>query len=480
MMEKEKFQKKEEGNYISIIKKSWPCFASYLSYAFTLAFFYINILIISEIIWPGGEFRSSEIGLLFGISTYIMAFSGLLFGNLADRISRIKLFSLCTIMFGIGFVINGFAPQGLGLTTFIFFLLCVLIRGFFSGGFWPLINSYITDSSLEDERSRFFGVLNSSFQILQLSGMIFAAFMFQLGFWRFYFWIIGLGITLVGVFILKGDEPKRASTREELKDLISESNILYEYRLNKESMKETIFKPTNLIAFAEGIFTTILLSVPDFLLVAYIQSAPYNFSPIVSSLFLIIFGVPGTIAGSVVFSDLSDKLSKKNIKNRIYLITFSLIGLFGIFMAVFLLPLPKLNTQEGNNLILILSYPIMWVFGLVAFAARSVLGLYNINQPPLLQKINLPEAQGFISSTNQFLESIGYGTGPILAGILLAVFNQNYQITVSITMLIGILGAILWLIATRWIEEDAAQISKILTKRKNELNNKIRTNNTEK
>jgi predicted MFS family arabinose efflux permease len=139
-------------------------------------------------------------------------------------------------------------------------------------------------------------------------------------------------------------------------------------------------------------------------------------------------------------------------------------------LIVFLLPLPALTSQEGQNFLLILSYPIFWALALVAFLARSILGLYNINQPPVLQKINLPEAQGFISSANQFLESIGYGTGPILAGVLLFLFNGNYQITVTLTMTLGILGAFLWLIATKWIEEDASRISSILLNRRDELN----------
>lgn len=40
----------------------------------------------------------------------------------------------------------------------------------------------------------------------------------------------------------------------------------------------------------------------------------------------------------------------------------------------------------------------------MVFIARSVVGLWNINQAPILQKVNLPEAQGAISSANQFLE----------------------------------------------------------------------------
>jgi hypothetical protein len=89
-------------------------------------------------------------------------------------------------------------------------------------------------------------------------------------------------------------------------------------------------------------------------------------------------------------------------------------------MFIFSLPLPHLTVEEGNNIAFLLSFAIIWILGVNALIARSLSGLYAINQPPILQKINLPEAQGLISSANQFLELIGNGTGPILAGVLLA------------------------------------------------------------
>jgi len=476
MLKSKKKEKKDSDkiSFYQILKKSWPCFGSYLSYAFTLTVLYVNLIIISKIIWPSDAFasHSSELGFLFGISSYVMAFSGLIFGRLADTLSRVKLFAFSTLFFGLGFIINGFAPEGLETITYLFFLISTLIRGFFSGGFWPLINSYISDTSLEEEKSQFFGVLNSLFQLFQLTGMIIVAILFQFGFWRFYFLFIGSIIMIIGIIIFKANEPKRASTREELVDIIGKNGVKYEYKLNKETLKETILKPTNIIAFAEGIFTTILLSVPDFLLVAYIQSPPHNLSSTSTALFMMIFGIPGSIFGSIVFAKLSDKLAKRNIKNRIYMIIISMIGLFIIFIIVFILPLPSFTPEEGNNMLNFLTFPVFWSMGLAAFGARSILGLYNINQPPLLQRINLPEAQGLISSVNQFLESIGYGTGTILAGVLLAFFNNNYQITVILTMTIGIIGVFLWITSTKWIEEDALRISNILQDRGNEISSK--------
>lgn len=464
----------QKMGFKTIIKKSWPCFISYASNAVSISALFINVIIFSNIIWPGEAFHATEIGLLLGFSTYTMALSGLLFGYLADKVSRVKLISACTLFFGLSLLFNGFAPEGLGMETYIYFLTCILARGFFVGGFWPIINSFINDATIEQERSQFFGALQGVFQVVQIIGMVFSAVMFQSNLWRIYFWIVGGGILILGLFQMKGSEPKRAANYEEFQDILADKDIFYEYRLNKKSIKDTIFKPTNIIAFAEGIFTTILLSVPDFLLIAYIQSTPHNISPLSSSLIMIFFGLPGGIIGAVVFAKISDKLAKRTIRNRIYVIIVSIISIFMVYFLVFYLPLPHLSVAEGNNILIILSYPILWVMGFGALMGRALGGLYSINQPPVLQKINLPEAQGTISSSNQFLEHIGYGTGPILAGILLTTFNQNYQITITITMSLGIIGALMWLLALFWIEKDVSRVSSILKKRSIEL--KIKNN----
>jgi MFS family permease len=460
----------EQEGFLYLLKKLWTNFLIYNSYAFTVSMIFINFIIVSNIMWPGEVFHSSELGIMVGTGMYAMAVSGLFFGYLADRYSRINLMSVTEIIFGIGIFINGLAPGGLGLITFNFFLVCNLLRSFSSGGFYPIIISYVNDSTEEKEKSHFFGMLQALFQFFQISGMIISAFLFQNTFWRQFFWFLGIIFIIFGIVILiKGKEPKRASTQDELKQVLLNEDIKYEYKLNKETIRKTILAPTNIIAFVEGIFTTVLLMVPDFLLVAYLQSPPHNISSSLTSIHMVLFGLPGGLFGSLALAKLSDKLAKRNIKYRIYFIVFSIVTLFGLYILIFYVPIPHLSIEQGQNLLIFYSFPIVWFMGTFAFFARAVVGIWNINQPPILQAINLPEAQGTISSANQFLELIGSGTGPIIAGFLLIYFNQNYQITVTIAMGIGIIGGVLWLLATRWINKDVDRISSILKERGIEL-----------
>jgi MFS family permease len=469
----------EKISFRLLLKKLWPSFLVYNSFAFTISTIFINVLVISNIMWPGEEFHSYEIGSLAGISMYAMALSGILFGILADRFSRIKLMAFTQIIFGIGLFLNGFVPESLGNKTWILFIIFTTLRSFASGGNWPLINSYANDRTEEKDRSQFFGLLQALYQLFQILGMVISAFLFQNDFWREFFWYLGIIAIIFGVLIfIRGREPKRAATHEELKGILVNTDIKYEYKLNYQSIKSTILKPTNFIAFIEGVFTTILISIPDFLVIAYIQ-AEVNFSPFAVSIMMIIFGLPGGLFGSLAFAKISDKLGKKNPRNRVYIIFFSAITTFIFFIVIFFLPFPYITDEQGLNLLVVFSLPIVWIAGFFIFIGRGVMGLWSINQPPILQAINLPEAQGFISSTNQFLELIGSGSGNIIAGFLLAFFVGNYQITVLLTMSIGIIGGFLWLLAAIWINKDVERISIILKQRGLELasnNNKEGSN----
>ncbi|MFX1454851.1 MAG: MFS transporter [Promethearchaeota archaeon] len=474
---------KEKTGFYILVKRLWQHFLVYGTYAFTVSVLFINIVIISGIIWPGDSFadHASELGIFTGTAMYVMALSGILFGILADKYSRIKLMALVEFIFGISLFLNGFVPAGQRSISFNSFLIFSLIRGFSVGGIWPLISSHVNDSTLENERSQFFGILQALFQLLQIAGMLLSALFFQLNYWRIFFIFTGIISFVFGILILlKAKEPKRGAIREELKEVLSKEDIVYEYNLTKETIKSTIIAPTNLIAFCEGIFTTILLAVPDFLLIAYLTSPPINLSPLITAIIMIIFGLPGGVIGSLAFAKISDRLGKRNIKNRVYMIVMSIVLMSIVYILLFNLPLPALSPTEGNNFIFVMSFPIVWVMGLIAFMARSIVGLWNINQPPILQEINLPEAQGKISSANQFLESIGSGTGPIIAGYLLVILGQDYQFTVFITMILGIIGGLLWLLSTFWINKDVNRISSILRERNIELSNNSKLNKTKK
>ncbi len=53
--------------------------------------------------------------------------------------------------------------------------------------------------------------------------------------------------------------------------------------------------------------------------------------------------------------------------------------------------------------------------------------------------------------------------------MILESYNRNYQITVVISMIIGIIGVLFWLLAIKWIDKDIEKIYSILNQRAEEM-----------
>ncbi|MFX0100461.1 MAG: MFS transporter [Candidatus Hodarchaeota archaeon] len=445
-------------------KKLWPLFLGKFTLPLTYAYSAVNIVFISNLIWPGDDYHALDIGVYYGIGIFMVAFSGLLFGYLADRHSRVKLLAVITLGTGFALVLDGFVPAGLRTVTYAIFLGIYLVRQFFDGGAAPVSNSYIDDASSEEKRSQVTGIGQALWQLAWLSGVIISGFVFE-HYWRSYFWIFGAFTITMGVLLFKGKEPKRGATKNELKSILKIEGTTYDYKLTAETLKSTVFSRTNIIAMVEGVMSQILNAVPMLLVFAYAQDK-YNFSPSIMSLITVCFGIPGALIGTTAFSSLSDKLGKKNLKNRIYFIFSSIVVMYVIYMCYFLVPLKDVS---GQDFFKVLTSFNNWIMCLALFGAQLVWGLFIINQTPLLQKINLPEAQGAIGSANQFLEMIGHATGGILSGVLLNIFNNNYQVTMCLLVITGLFGATLWLFALKWVNKDAERVSGILQSRAKDM-----------
>lgn len=439
----------------------------------------MTMLELSRIIFMETEFHALQIGLIITARTWSMAVAGLFFGLNADRFPRKPLFIFILLLAGLGRLLNGFAPVTVS-ERYIFFIVCNIFVGLGQGGLQPVVISYSNDAVEENLRSRFFGIYETFRQVFQILGLILAAYMYQIDLWREYFWLTGALMficALFVIFVIK--EPKRGAAKHELKTILANSNVHYKYNLTATTIRQTVFSKTNIMVFFEGIFTWIIFSIGIYLMYPYIQSEPYNISPLMTSMLMIIFGMPGAIFGSLIFAKISDKMAAKNIQSRINLIVFSIVALYLSILLIFIVPLPHMDSEQGASLGFLFSQTSYIGLGFLLFLVRGVLGIYHINQNPILQKINLPEAQGTISAWNQFLETIGNGLGPLIAGLLLEQNSSNYFITAFVALTIGLPAAFFWLFAKRWIEKDIQNVNDILKLRASELGRNFTSNSSQ-
>ncbi|MFO7796840.1 MAG: MFS transporter [Promethearchaeia archaeon] len=453
----------DKVNYNKLL---WPLYLLNGFQSIAYGSFIVLIVPLSEIFWPTETTHFIEMGILYSSLSWSSAVGGLVFGRLIDKYSRKHIIIIISVFRGIPIFLLGFAVAGKGTLTWAYFLVLISIFGFFAGGSWPAVISLSNDTVPRFQRSQFFGVYELVRRATNTSGWLVATYLVQIGLWREFFLGIGALILLAGlVFAIHNDEPKRGAFQEELYTVLKADDVSYEFQIDKEMMKKTMLSKTNIVALVEGIFTWILMSSLNFMILNFIQNPPINISEFSTSVFLVVFGLTGGIVGQLILAKISDKLAEKNELIRLPIIVISIVGGLVTFATFFFLPWKPLTPAQGEDIGFLLTLPIIWIMGILYFTSTSFFSLYVVNQSPVLQAINLPEAQGQIISWNQFLEAFGRGVGPILCGFLLSITAQNYQVTVLLVVLCILPGAILWIIALRWYRDDRKIIQKILKER---------------
>jgi predicted MFS family arabinose efflux permease len=453
----------QKHRYNSIL---WPIY--FLNGFQSIAWGGIIFLIvpISRIIWPGDPTHALEMGIMITILSWSASISGLLLGFYIDKYSRKQILFIISIFRGVAIILLGFGIEGGQGITYMYFLIFIAIFGIFAGLSWPTVISLSNDIVPKGHRSRFFGVYEIVRSLTMTFGFVFGAFLMQTGHWRTFFWITGMGIIVFGIiYNIQSEEPKRGSQEEELMHILKDNNLTYDYKISREMMKHTMFSKTNLVALIEGIFTWILMGSINFLILNLIQNEPHNISEFSTSVFMVFFGLTGGILGQLILARLSDKLAQKYMNARIFMIIFALMGGIITFALFFFISWPNLTIEQGKDIIYLMTFPTIWLMGALFFTSRSIFSLYIVNQSPVLQHINLPEAQAQIVSWNQFLENLGRGIGPAISGILLVLTQYNYQQTILYLILCILPGVILWTLAIKWYPDNVSQIKSILKER---------------
>ncbi|MCK4380555.1 MAG: MFS transporter, partial [Candidatus Lokiarchaeota archaeon] len=250
----------------------------------------VLVVPLALIIWPNDPayIHALEMGILYTALSWSGAFAGLLFGKLIDKYSRKKIIIVISMFRGLSMFFLGFAVKGGGSDTWFYFFILIAIFGFFAGGSWPAINSLSNDVVPQVHRSRFFGVYQIVLNTTNIIGWLIATFLVQIGLWRFFFWGIGAFILLGGiVFTIHNEEPKRGVQQEELYHVLQDDSIEYDFQIDREMMRKTMFSKTNSVALIEGIFTCILMSSLTFLILNYVQNPPYNLAPFSIGVFMV-------------------------------------------------------------------------------------------------------------------------------------------------------------------------------------------------
>ena len=263
-----------------------------------------NLLTISKYFGFGKDI--TPLGVLTFSFIILSGVVMVIFGYLADKITRKWILLFGILIYSISSILTIFVPPGIGGYYMFFFITFGFGIGF--GAIIPSTFSLIGDLVSQDNRSK--GL--SFFSIASLFGMVLgmglATFVGAVD-WRLSFFIIGIVGFITAFIIPFFKEPSRIG-KDHL-DLLQKDAIEYTYKIKKSDLKVIFKKKSNkwlIINFVDTIPTGIIL----FLLFAYMEDY-HNLTGTIP-LILLMIALLSTLIGTIIFGFVGDNAFKKGKK----------------------------------------------------------------------------------------------------------------------------------------------------------------------
>lgn len=414
-----------------------------------------NLLKMSEYFGFGGA--TSQIGVLTFTFTILSGITMVIFGYLADKITRKWLVLFGTIIYSLFSILTILVPKGISGYYLFFFLTSMNGVGF--GAIIPSIFSLIGDLISQDNRSKGY----SFFSIASLLGMTIgiglATFLGEID-WRLSYFIIGI-IGLVNAFFILGfKEPSRIG-KDHL-SLLDKQAVQYSYRINKDDLKLIFKKKSNIwliLNFVDTIPTGIIL----FLLFAYMEE--YHNVPSGLGLIFLLFILISTLIGTIIFGYVGDKLFREgNKKARVRIALMANVAPIPFVFIGLIIPF----TAPDNAGIL----DLFLIPGAVVMLILLVIGLFlnggtNGNWYSCVADVNLPEHRGTVQATANFFDIFGRALGPLLGALITDAFGVLYGMMISIVFWSFL--PFFWIPVMRNIVPEMEEVEQIFLERLNAL-----------
>lgn len=410
----------------------------------------------------------------------VSAFFAILWGYYTDRINRTKVIRVGAFCWTFGMLLTAFS------TSYEMLILSRMLSGAGLGCVLPVGYSIISDAIPPEERTGWFGTLAILSSISNGTGQALSSFIGPIFGWRFPFILLSIiSFFILGIlFFIK--IPQRGASERELLDL-TEFNLEYSYRISREDLSEIVRKKTNRLLIAQGFLTVI----PGTILIYFLTSmlALYYFADLPSEIRLqtatIFAGMVGIgyLLGNVVISRLSDALFKRNKKNRARLATICMIIAIPLcLMMLFIIqpvkvanlnidypdPIPPGETWKYIFLTIqevFRVYPCyLWYF--VIALIGSTLGAAPVaNKNAIMVDVNMPEHKGTAASFFNLSEQLGKGFTLLISFMLISMLGSIFNMMVF-SVFFWLPAAFFWFLASKTVEEDMTNKSKILSERK--------------
>jgi len=431
------------------------------------------------------EFKISEsvIAIPDAFFVLVSALFALVWGYYTDRINRTKVIMAGAFSWTFGMMLTAFS------NSFFMLIISRVASGAGLGCVLPVGYSIISDAIPPKERSGWFGTLAILSSLSNGAGQGLSSFIGPILTWRFPF-ILFAGISIIVIFVLFFVKiPQRGASEDELLELV-ELDLEYSYTISKKDLINILKQKSNRYLIIQGFFaiipgTILVYFTTSMLSLQFFYQIPTEIRLQTSAIFAGMIGI-GYILGNSIFSQLGDYLFRKNKKNRVRLGTICLILSipFAIIMFLSLQPinaslldinypvLPEtIPTGEMFSFILqtigqiFLTYPSYIVFLIFALIASMLSAGPVANRNAVMIDINMPEHKGTAASFFKLSELLGKGITLLVSYPLITFLGSIFNM-LFISIFLWLPAAVLWIFASKYVEKDMNDKTKILSERK--------------
>ena len=200
----------------------------------------------------------------------------------------------------------------------------------------------------------------------------------------------------------------------------------------------------------------------------FLIEGPAHLSPFIVSLIYVLFITPSQLVGIFFWGKIGDKFAKRNEKIRIWLIVISFTITTPYFILVFWIQ--GSPAESTDSLRAALMNPGILTFIIFFTLGAFLLGMYDPNQPPIINSVNLPETRGSIYAVNRFVEELGGAIGPLILGIIFEHIGQDFSLAITFGMIFMFPGLVCWWLILKTYSHDRKKVVKVLKERMDDIN----------
>ncbi|MGE7838747.1 MFS transporter [Viridibacillus arvi] len=373
-------------------------------------------------------------GSISSYTTMGTAIGAVLFGLYSDRFGRKRIIILTTLIFSLFTLLSGFAP------TPLLFVICRVIAGLGFGGVMPNIASLISEYAPTKHRAAIISLIFCGYSVGAMLASFSGQVLLEKFGWQPVYWIAGLPLLIlpfivriipesINSLIQQKDTKGLVIVLQKIEPMLPK-DVQFAYVKQEKIQKSPVrdlFK--NKLGLSTMMFwlscfcTFILMYSLNTWLPTLMMNAGYDLK---SSLMFIVALQFGSIAGTMIFSNLIKFLGFKRVLIPLYLVGAVSLTLIGFSKNIYL------------------------AYVLIIIIGAASLGLQNMSNAYVAEYYSVDVRAAALGSTMAF-GRIGSIVAPTYMGILLT-FNLQPQYNFFAIGIAAIFGAI----AMSFIREERA------------------------